>query len=325
MRAVDLTSVLILRSGALGDAVLTLPVLHALRGAGAKRVTVLGTPRSWEFLNPQLTDVRVVDVSTPEWMGLFQPGLALSEKAPALLAEHSAALLYLLTPSTDVEAKLRATGVANVLTGVPPLRNDSGPPHAAEKLLAPLRVWLGAQAAALQNEDAFLDARRDALIGPLGNGPWHSTRRPLLLHPGSGGKTKCWPLERFITLAQNAQAHLSAWPVFIFGPAEESLHKEFQRAWPKEIPHGLVVNVNLRTLLGELKQAQAFVGNDAGVAHLAARCAPTIAIFGPTDPRTWRPLGTRVRVCAPAQGPSPVTEVSFEQVWQELQALWTAP
>jgi ADP-heptose:LPS heptosyltransferase len=46
-----------------------------------------------------------------------------------------------------------------------------------------------------------------------------------------------------------------------------------------------------------LARAGAYVGNDSGVTHLAAASgAPTIALFGPTDPRVWAPLGPRVEV-----------------------------
>jgi ADP-heptose:LPS heptosyltransferase len=38
--------------------------------------------------------------------------------------------------------------------------------------------------------------------------------------------------------------------------------------------------------------SRGFVGNDSGVSHLAtAAGAPGLAIFGPTDPARWRPLG----------------------------------
>jgi ADP-heptose:LPS heptosyltransferase len=48
--------------------------------------------------------------------------------------------------------------------------------------------------------------------------------------------------------------------------------------------------------LALLTVSRFYVGNDSGVTHLAARCCPTVALFGPTDARVWRPLGRAVRV-----------------------------
>ncbi|MEE9264659.1 MAG: glycosyltransferase family 9 protein, partial [Vicinamibacteria bacterium] len=46
-----------------------------------------------------------------------------------------------------------------------------------------------------------------------------------------------------------------------------------------------------------LSQAGVYVGNDSGVSHLAAASgAPTIALFGPTDPSMWAPLGPQVEI-----------------------------
>ncbi len=46
-----------------------------------------------------------------------------------------------------------------------------------------------------------------------------------------------------------------------------------------------------------LSECALYVGNDSGITHLAAGLGvPTVAVFGPTDPAVWRPLGPRVRV-----------------------------
>ncbi len=43
--------------------------------------------------------------------------------------------------------------------------------------------------------------------------------------------------------------------------------------------------------------ADVYVGNDSGPSHLAAALGvPTLAVFGPTDPGSWRPLGVDVEV-----------------------------
>jgi hypothetical protein len=51
----------------------------------------------------------------------------------------------------------------------------------------------------------------------------------------------------------------------------------------------------LRVLAAVLARAGLFLGNDAGITHLAAAAgAPTLALYGPTDPALWAPVGPRV-------------------------------
>src|SRR5437868_2018183 len=79
--------VLVIRPGALGDAVLTLPALTALcePTVGAQRVSVLGTPSSFAFLPRDAEKLRIVDFSSSAWLGLFVPGASLSTEAATLL------------------------------------------------------------------------------------------------------------------------------------------------------------------------------------------------------------------------------------------------
>ena len=56
-------------------------------------------------------------------------------------------------------------------------------------------------------------------------------------------------------------------------------------------------DLSVRLLAGVLSQVALFLGHDSGVTHLAAATgAPTIALFGATDPRLWAPVGPRVEV-----------------------------
>jgi heptosyltransferase-3 len=51
-----------------------------------------------------------------------------------------------------------------------------------------------------------------------------------------------------------------------------------------------------------LAGARAYVGNDSGITHLAAAVgAPTVALFGPTDPAIWGPRGRTVRIIRAAR------------------------
>jgi len=108
----------------------------------------------------------------------------------------------------------------------------------------------------------------------------------VVIHAGSGGKRKNWPVDRFAAVGQwlDSRGLRVAW---CRGPAEEDL----------ELPRACAVMpaVSLCTLGGILAGSRLYVGNDCGITHLAAAAGClTVAVFGPTDPRVWAPRGSHV-------------------------------
>jgi len=135
--------------------------------------------------------------------------------------------------------------------------------------------------------DDIAEARQ--ALGRLGLGD----ARVVLLFPGSGGQRKNWPAENFAALASALPPPMRA--LVVLGPAEGAIESALMPllaargiAWLRDLP--------LSTVAGLARIAAGFVGNDSGVSHLAAAAgASGVAIFGPTDPDRWRPLGS-VRV-----------------------------
>jgi ADP-heptose:LPS heptosyltransferase len=123
-------------------------------------------------------------------------------------------------------------------------------------------------------------------LGRLGLG----VARVVLLFPGSGGQHKNWPAENFAALASALPPPMRA--LVVLGPAEGAIESVLMPllaargiAWLRDLP--------LSTVAGLARIAAGFVGNDSGVSHLAAAAgASGVAIFGPTDPDRWRPLGS---------------------------------
>ncbi|HEX6506968.1 MAG TPA: glycosyltransferase family 9 protein, partial [Chloroflexota bacterium] len=114
-------------------------------------------------------------------------------------------------------------------------------------------------------------------------------RRPTILHPGAGAAWKRWPVERYAELA--AQLRRRGHDVLLVeGPADENVVAQVQRDMAAPLP--TLPRMGARALAAVLTQARLVVGNDSGVTHLAsATGSPTIALFGSTDPASWRPLG----------------------------------
>jgi ADP-heptose:LPS heptosyltransferase len=249
--------VVVLRPGALGDAVLTLPALAGLRAAGCAP-TVVGNPASWAFL-----DEPVLDIDSPDWLPLFGAERPFGPRAAQAL--DGAAVVAWLPHAAPIPA----------LAIDPPHRDEDQPPHAAERLWRPVARWLGRPGAPLP------DVRFDIL-------PERLAKRLVVLHPGSGGRRKCWPAESFAALAERLEADGFTIAVTL-GPADLDLAPAFA---------GLRVirDQPLRRIAALLAGAAAYLGNDSGMSHLAARLCPTVALFGPTNPEVWAPLGPCVRV-----------------------------
>jgi hypothetical protein len=118
-------------------------------------------------------------------------------------------------------------------------------------------------------------------------------RRYVVIHPGAGSPDKCWAMERFLDVAASlGSAGMDV--VFALGPVE-------LERWPsKRISRlrdaaAVLADAPLTRLAGVLAGAAALLGNDSGAAHLAAAVgAPTVALFGPTSPTGFAPLGRSV-------------------------------
>jgi hypothetical protein len=119
----------------------------------------------------------------------------------------------------------------------------------------------------------------------------------LAIHAGSGSPTKNWPADRFAFLAESLSEG-RPW-LLVEGPAEAASARTL-RDCPNAVP---AASLSSRVLGAALAEAGVYVGNDSGVSHLAAAWgAPTVALFGPTDPAVWSPLGPCVTTVRSADG-----------------------
>ncbi|MFA5552928.1 MAG: glycosyltransferase family 9 protein [Phycisphaerae bacterium] len=117
----------------------------------------------------------------------------------------------------------------------------------------------------------------------------------IVIGPGSGGINKCWNLANFISIAK--QLKLYGFNVlFLLGPAEMERFKPQELAAMKETCLCLT-DLSLQQVLAVLSCSDVFIGNDSGITHLAAALGiKTFALFGPTNPIVYRPLGPDVTV-----------------------------
>jgi ADP-heptose:LPS heptosyltransferase len=305
--ALRAASVVVVRAGALGDVLLLRRAIAALRLSGRRVVLIAPAGSGAPLVGSGPGEVERL----LPWDG---PGVArlLAGEPPDpelrdALTQSEAVLAC--TASTDVVASLRR--LARHVLAVDPRPRDGQ--HASFRLAAPLRA-LGVDP---QLDPPVLTPspreRRDAHALAAGLPPGF-----LAVHPGSGSANKTWPPERFAALIRERAAG-AAW-LLIEGPADRAAVGALASLPGARVARGLPLRV-LGSLLG---CAGLYVGNDSGVSHLAAAFgAPTLALFGPTDPDLFGPLGPRVAVVR-----SPDASMSGLELAAVLNAasrLWSSP
>jgi ADP-heptose:LPS heptosyltransferase len=208
-------------------------------------------------------------------------GLLAGEPVSAGLSDElQADAVFVFTESRDLLARLRPFA-PEVFSRSP---HPGSGQHASRWLAAPVRRLGGDP----ESEPAPLfftaDERREALAVAPSLAPGF-----LAVHPGSGSPAKNWPADRFAALVR---AHGAGGPwLLVIGPADEDAAAALQ-GLPGAVP---LRQAPARVLGALLARAGLYVGNDSGVSHLAAAAgAPTLALFGPTDPAVWAPVGPLV-------------------------------
>jgi len=123
----------------------------------------------------------------------------------------------------------------------------------------------------------------------------------LAVAPAAEWLGKAWPPERFAEVVRRLLARggaMAGGRLMIIGERDE-LHEiePVRAAAPRDMTIDLVGRADLLTAFAALKGARLFIGNDTGYSQLAAAAgAPTLALFGPSDDRIWRPWGADVKV-----------------------------
>jgi heptosyltransferase-3 len=221
--------------------------------------------------------------------GLLTEDASASPELRGALAPFQAFIAY--TASADLLRGLADSVPAAQIVAHPPLPPPDGP-HASD--------WL-AQAVAKVGSDPAVTPPTVAASSQeeVQARPWLERLAPrfLAIHPGSGSPRKNWPPDRFAALAErlaDGEAFL-----LVEGPADADAAAPVSR-----LPSAVHArDLPPRVLGAVLARAGLYVGNDSGVSHLAAAWgAPVLALFGPTDPAQWAPVGPRVHVLRAKDG-----------------------
>jgi heptosyltransferase-3 len=134
----------------------------------------------------------------------------------------------------------------------------------------------------------------------------------LAIHPGSGSPNKNWPLERWQALCAWLRAEHRAELLIITGEADSRAGDVLARYGQRA--HCLP----LLDVAAKLAECRLFLGHDSGVSHLAAACGvPCVLLFGPTNPAMWAPPVPHVRV---VKNRSALDSISLEKTQATVSA-----
>jgi len=285
----------VLRGGAIGDLILTLPALGALRCTFSDAsLTLVGHPAALPLAVGRGYADAGLSQDDPRLAELFAPFDTPSPSLSELFAEMHRAVIWLREPmATTVADNLACLGAHTVLQA-DPLPPTNPPKHATEHLLDTLAQW-GISAESRQPRLYLSDADRDA-AHRFWNEHRLQRRVVIALHPGSGSERKRWPAHNFAALADALTREFDAAILLLAGPADADALAQIRRG--RQVAHALVLdNLGLVELAALLERCTAYIGNDAGPTHIAAAVGvPTVALFGPSDPRVWGPRGERVMI-----------------------------
>ena len=299
---------LVLRGGAIGDFIATLPVLQALRTQWpAATIEIWGCPHIADLAVAAGLAQAVVSLDRAEMARFFVPEPSFTDAQVAAVRSFDLIFNYLHDPVGQVRSNLLLAGAKQVLSGSPIIKRGPAVPFLLEPLQA-LAIYETDGTPAL-DFPAALRARGRARMQALG-----LRGRPMVVHPGSGSPTKNWPAERFVEIMRRLQA-AGRETVAVLGEADVAEAAVLARELP-EMP--VLAGLTLTELAATLAECGAFLGNDSGIAHLAAAVGvPTTALFGPSDADVWAPRGRGgVRVLRAPEGELERLEISA--VWNAL-------
>jgi heptosyltransferase-3 len=301
---------LVIRGGAIGDFILTLPALKALRDAyprahieilGYEHIAVLAENR---FYAQAARSIEYGPLST-----FFAKNAELPSKLVSYFAGFDLIISYLYDPDGIFESNLRRCGVELLIRG--PAKIDKGV-HAARQLARPMQeLGLAVEDLAAKVYPSSEDRQRAQEF-------LRDLPRPLVVfHPGSGSKRKNWSLENWIDIG-NGLLGLDDFQgslVIVSGEADEDQVRSLRAIWKNERVQ-FAKNFPLPELAAVFENA-IFVGHDSGISQLAAAAgADCILLFGPSDPEVWAPKNEKVQIIQAPDGDMP--SVRFEAVRDAL-------
>ena len=312
----EVGSVLVIHQGALGDFILALPVLSNLNKAlRHSRVVIMGFPRILELVEKRYYADKVMSIDQKGMASFYVRDGSLDITLSQFFKQFGLVVVFGKEGGGALVGNLKRVCRGQLLL-INPFPSEGERIHLTDHLLRELRRYhfpvdettprlylteKDREWAENFYESKGISSRERAEI--------------IVIHPGSGSKKKSWPLDRFLELLNYLQKNVGSKILAVIGPAEGG---EIERAFEKmkwemgpDAPL-LAKGFSLPELASLIEGCRVFIGNDSGITHMAAALGvPTLALFGPTDPKVWAPRGENVTIVAPEIPCSPCSREQF--------------
>jgi heptosyltransferase-3 len=296
----------IVNPGALGDCILVLPLAeYMIKTLGLTSVDIIGRTDYIDFCpgRTSIRSTRAIDTIQFHRFFVDEKDFTIEERDPlvSVFAGYEWIVSFLGEAKTDFEKNLLYTiysaqsSEVSILPIFAPKENNG---HIAdfyiqkfirENEFEPIEYNFNAEGTLITPVNTDVQWGRQ-LLASVGLNPDEKT---VIIQPGSGGTHKCWHLDNYCKIAADLAAN-GYQPLFLLGPAEQERFSDSQKQ--KLYNAGKTIfSLNIKQVMQLLSASSGYIGNDSGVTHLAGGLGKkTVAIFGPTNPNVYKPIGPNV-------------------------------
>ena len=300
--------ILIIRGGAIGDFILTLPVLTALRShlpQASLHVLGYGNIAQLAVAGGLADDVRPIE--SRALAGFFARNGTLTPELQDYFASFAVIISYLYDPDELFQSNVARCSKAQFIAG-PHRPDDRAGLHASDVFLKPL------ERLAVFDADPVPRLTLAHRLSPIASS--------LAVHPGSGSERKNWPEQKWAALIERIIESSDVRLLLVGGEAEgDRLERLASRLPPDRVE--VARNLPLTELGKRLMTCAAFVGHDSGITHLAAALGiPGMALWGETVREVWAPRNPNLEILAHEKG---LSGLETEAVFAALEKLLRNP
>jgi ADP-heptose:LPS heptosyltransferase len=331
----DPRNIFVIDFGQLGDVVLSLPALRAIREKFPQaRITVaVGKPCApvvdlSGYADATIVVDRVALRDGSKALAILRIGRIVKEvrraKFDFVIDLHSLSetnlLGFLSGASTRLYARRpgRSIDLLANFHPKPPVEDNRPTKHAIDRyldVLVPLGIRDAPRIPHLRTR-----AEDDAAIEQMLKKEKANTNAPLVgLFPGAGHPDRRWPLARFAELAERLVRNDGVRIIIFAGPEEREMVKEMRSLFPRNVI--IFDRLTIQQLAAALARLSVFVSNDTGPMHIATAVSTSVvALLDRPTPNSFIPVEERHRVIYSRR----IFEMTTDKVYEATRELLAA-